>query len=324
MICFARSGVSPITEIMMSTRSDRRYGMRFAPVTCVISSFAPSAFATISASSMSKPSGWRCWLTEPKGGASTGTPMRTTPFERMSWNLSAPCATAVPTSDRPSAIMARPLSPRVLIHLIAFFSPRGPALAADVGRARRVSKAAGHYHRPRERRQSRCECRHRVGDSTEDCVVADSLRRGAVAAPIPARDIIDDPRKTEQDGGEDEKVGLQHGHQSNLRKRRLATKCMAKPVKSQARLKIVVIQSAGKVLGVLKVSVANGATKPATMTASPKLLRKVADSLVRSLSESFIPVRLVANARPRSRMSRAPACAARSTYRPPGLLPRSC
>src|SRR5947208_2511164 len=120
--------------------------MRFAPVTCVISSFAPSAFATISASSMSKPSGWRCWLTEPKGV-------------------------------------------------------------------------------------------------------------------------------------EDEKVGLQDGHQSNLRKRRLATKCMPKPVKSQARLKIVVIQSAGKVLGVLKVSVANGATKPATMTASPKLLRKVAVSL---------------------------------------------
>src|SRR5215212_3390410 len=90
------------------------------------------------------------------------------------------------------------------------------------------------------------------------------------------------------------------------------------------RLKIVVIQSVGKVLGVLKVSVANGATKPATMTASPKLLRKVADSLVRSLSESFIPFRLVANARPRSRTSRAPACAARSAYPRPPLLPRSC
>ncbi len=92
--------------------------MRLAPVTCVISSFTPSAFATISASSMSKPSGWRCWLTEPKGGASTGTPIRTIPFEMMSWNLSAPCATAVPPNARPSARAARPASLRFLIHFI--------------------------------------------------------------------------------------------------------------------------------------------------------------------------------------------------------------
>ena len=62
--------------------------MRLAPVICCISSFTPSPLATISAISMSKPIGYS-WRPAPKGGASSGTPMRTTPFDRMSWRSAA-------------------------------------------------------------------------------------------------------------------------------------------------------------------------------------------------------------------------------------------
>ena len=89
MICLARSGVSPITEITMSTLSVSRKGMRLAPVTCCSSSFTPSALATMPASSTSKPSASRAWFCEPNGGTSSGTAMRTTPFFRMSSRRSA-------------------------------------------------------------------------------------------------------------------------------------------------------------------------------------------------------------------------------------------
>ena len=63
--------------------------MRLAPVTCCISSFTPSALATMPASSMSKPSGSRFSFCEPNGGTSSGVAMRTTPFFRMSSKASA-------------------------------------------------------------------------------------------------------------------------------------------------------------------------------------------------------------------------------------------
>ena len=89
MICLARSGVSPITEITTSTLLVIRKGMRLAPVTCCSSSFTPSDLATMPASSMSKPSGSRFSFWEPNGGTSSGLAMRTVPFLRMSSKASA-------------------------------------------------------------------------------------------------------------------------------------------------------------------------------------------------------------------------------------------
>src|SRR6266446_6048943 len=108
MICLTRSGVSPITEITMSTLSVSRKGMRLAPVTCCISSLTPSALATMPASSTSKPSGSRWAFCEPNGGTSSGVAMRTVPFLRMSSKASAlaawPPQTANVRANRPASI----------------------------------------------------------------------------------------------------------------------------------------------------------------------------------------------------------------------------
>src|SRR5215510_6608471 len=145
MTCLARSGVRPITEMTMSTLSVSKKGIRLAAVTCCSSTFTPRALATISARSMSKPSGLRSWFTDPNGGTSSGAAMRTTPFLRISANASARASAMLKTSAIAAiaAVKKRCMRVSPTRLMLRDSVKHGVEKGLEFGRARRGQDIAG-------------------------------------------------------------------------------------------------------------------------------------------------------------------------------------